>query len=391
MPLSRKELFGGLVLALALRLGFCLHTVPFDQKPLAISDDYEVIALNLAQHSEYAVTLGSPTAEREPGYVLLMAAVYRLFGPRPWAMILTLVLLSTATVWLIQALFASAFPGRGERLVFWTAVFYPYFVYYNAYYFHFRETLLCFLTATLFLLMARRKEPLWTWAAGAAAGWLCLANFVWTPAILLMGLWMGLRKTFFLPIILLLGAWTVRNWHVFGAFVPGSTIAGSQIYMAASLPAEVLGDEKQNPILAADPVWTAALKLPEVEQHQVLTRAGLRILCERPLHSLAGLVRRSLLPWKIIPNDLKYTHKTRLVRLAALLTDGWILPLSLLGLWWERKNRLAVAVVLLAVSLTGIYSLTRAPIRYRVPLMPMLIVFMGLGARRLVQDERVPL
>jgi hypothetical protein len=89
--------------------------------------------------------------------------------------------------------------------------------------------------------------------------------------------------------------------------------------------------------------------------------------------------------------DINFTHNARLVRLAALLTDGWILPLACLGLWRERKNPLAAAAALLILTLTAAYSLTRAPIRYRVPLMPVLIVFMGCGARELVRDERIPI
>lgn len=391
MSMSRKELLGGLALALALRLGFCLYTVPFDQKPLADPDAFEIIALNLAQKSEYSLKPGVPSALREPGYVLLMAFIYRVFGPKPWAVILILALLSTATVWMIHALFTSAFPGRGTRLVFWTAVFYPYFIYYNAYYANFREPLLSFLTALLFLLLARTKDMFGTLAAGTAAGWLCLSNFVWAPSIALLGLWVGLKErpslkrsaVFLLPVVLILGAWGLRNWSVFGTFILGSSIGGSQIYMAASLPSEILGNEKQSAALSRDSTWTAASSLPEIEQHQTLVRASRKIIQAQPGRFLAGLLKRFLSPWKIMPRDLKYTHNTRLVRLAALLSDGWILPLSLLGLWWERKHPLAAAAGLLALSLTCTYTLTLAPIRYRVPLMPVLIVFMGLGARRL--------
>ena len=401
--LGRKELFCGLVLALLVRLAFCLHTIPLDQKPLVLGDSYETIGVNLLQRSEYSFLPGHPTAMREPGYILLIAGVYRVFGVRPWAMNLTLVALSTATVWLIYGLAAAAFPGRGTRLVFWTAVFYPYFVYYNAYYIWFRETWLSFLAALMFLLLARRKDFPGALAAGTAAGWLCLSNFVWTPPVLLCGAWVfywespgaAARKRFagfLLPIFLLMGCWTLRNWRVFGAFLPGSSPAGNQLYQAVALPPEILGTPEGLAALEKDPVWIADFPLPEAEQNSALTRASVRFIAEHPLRFLKDLPHRFFLPWHIVPAaDVSYTHNARLVRLAALLTDGWILPLALFGLWRERKKPLAAATALLILTLTAAYSLTRAPIRYRVPLMPVLIVFMGCGARELIRDERIPI
>lgn len=168
-------------------------------------------------------------------------------------------------------------------------------------------------------------------------------------------------------------------------------MSGNQLYQAVLLPAEILGTDAAFPVLNRDPVWTAAAKLPEVEQNTVLTRAGARLIAAHPVRFAAALPRRFFLPWHIMPAELQYTHNTRLVRLAALLSDGWILPLALLGLWAERKRPLAVATALLVLTLTATYSLTRAPIRYRMPLMPILLVFTGCGAKRLIRDERIPI
>ena len=75
-PANRKILFGILVMAALLRVG----TVALFHPPLTSDDkDYDAIARSLVHGDGFALD-GKPTAFRLPGYPLLLAATYAVFG-----------------------------------------------------------------------------------------------------------------------------------------------------------------------------------------------------------------------------------------------------------------------------------------------------------------------
>src|SRR5208283_967567 len=73
---NRKFIFGIIVVAAILRIG----TVAFFHPPLISDDkDYDAIARSLV-HGDGFTLDGHPTAYRLPGYPLLLAASYAVFG-----------------------------------------------------------------------------------------------------------------------------------------------------------------------------------------------------------------------------------------------------------------------------------------------------------------------
>ena len=60
----------------------------------------------------------------------------------------------------------------------------------------------------------------------------------------------------------------------------------------------------------------------------------------------------------------------------SLLSDGWIIPLGFLGLLLSRLRRVeAVVAAAFIASLSFTYALVLTMLRYRLALMPWLIVF----------------
>ncbi|MBI5881668.1 MAG: hypothetical protein HZB91_00955 [Elusimicrobia bacterium] len=237
------------------------------------------------------------------------------------------------------------------------------------------------------------------WAAGGLAGWMCLTNGAMSPAIGIAAFSAGSgvpfsTKTwrwkrflaFCLPVAALVGVWVVRNLVVMRSFIPASSLVGIQMYWALSVPYEALGTDEQNRILGdpgEDTEFQRLAGLPEAQSDKAFQAAAMRILKERPLAFVRDCAGRFFGVWRIVPRDRAYTHKASLVRLLALLSDGWILPLAVLGFWFFRSNSWVrwMAVFILTVTVT--YSVSHAPIRYRVPVMPLVLVLAAGGARRI--------
>ncbi len=355
------------------------------------SDGYEPIALSLLERGEYAEEKGKPTAIREPVYPLVIAALYYPSGRRPWLVLVLHALLGTATCLLAWRLGTRLFGARAGLWALAVCAVHPQLVYYTAYFF--RDTLL----AWLFMLLAVASMD-WSSSpnhtdgdysaiiggcAGAALG---LANSAHLPLVGLAGLalWAvaptkaAARRTafFFLPVLLAFGLWSWRNYRVFKAFVPGSTHGGPEFYQALVVPPADLGTERQTEILAKDATFQAAAKLGEYGQSKVLTKAGFDWIVAHPGtyagRALAGFVKF----WRPWPYARAYTHSYKALLAASLASDAWIVPLGLLGLWLFRGRwREASAVWVGAFALTAVYGAVHAVIRYRLPLMPAMIVF----------------
>lgn len=390
-------------LALALRLGWAWQGHREGKIPTA-SDDYETIALSLLERGEYATTPGVPTAIREPVYPLLIAALYAPFGRRPGLVLFVHALLGTATCLLAWKLGTRLFGEKAGLIALAATALHPQLVYYTAYFF--RDTLLAF----LFMVLALASTE-WASAPGhpegdasaKAGGWaaagLGLANSAHLPAVALAGLALWLcaparartRRAvlYFAPLVLCFGLWTGRNWRALGVFVPGSTHGGPEFYQALVVPPADLGTIRQNEILAADPVFQAATRLDEVGQSETLAKAGFHWIAANPgtyaSRALAGFVKF----WRPWPYARTYTHSYKALLAASLLSDAWIVPLGLLGLWLFRARwREAPAVWCGAFGLTVVYGAVHAVIRYRLPLTAPMIVFAAAAALRLLGNDR---
>lgn len=374
-----------LALGLLLRFAYAWHGYRAHYLPTS-SDGYETIALNLIERGEYSVEPGRPTSMREPSFPLFIAAVYEVAGERPAVVIFLHCLLSVATGWLLwltgRRLFGEGV-GLAALLVF---MLYPQSVYYCAYFF--RETWLCFWFGVLLWSSldwsAAPDHPAGNRAAalgGLAATAFGMGNSAVLPACALSGLliWSAAPKKsrlkrFFLytaPLVLAFGAWTARNWAVQGRFIAGSTHGGEEFYRALLVPPEEQNGPRVVEILTADALYAEVGALPEAERNDRFMKASFRWIKEHPgtfgSRVLAGVVKF----WKLWPYKMDtYQHSYALLVLASLLSDGWIIPLGLFGLWLFRGRFRELPVLPASVfALTFVYGAVHAVIRYRLPLM----------------------
>ncbi len=390
-PMGRVEIFLGLGIAVLLRAGFAAYSSRHGMQIPTDVGSFETIARNLLAHGQYAVQLGQPTALREPGYVLFIAGIYALFGPHPSAVVGLQIALSALTAWLVYTVAGGLFGPFCGRAAFWLTVFYPYFIYYPTYFF--RETLMGFLVIGMFYCYLRRDFS-WTLLAGLAAAGLAVTNAAFIPALCAAALlfWKSsagrerlIRSLIYVtPVLLALSAWTIRNYRTFDAMIAGSTLVGQQMYITLTVPYEMLGEEGQVRITGADEVFRRYSNVSEIEMNREFSRESLKIVKREPLAFLKGCLTRFIKIWRPLPHPRQPANNLSLIRLLALLSDGWLLPMAILGIIRERRNATVlygVAPILFLVTLT--YSISNAPIRYRVPLMPLALVLAARGATSL--------
>lgn len=395
--MRRGELIAGLCLALVLRLGFTVHAYYKDAQPTAPGTyEYEPIARGLLASGVYSDPPGGvPTARREPGYILFVALIYKLFATHRMYVFLAQVLLSTITAAVLYGLTERLFSPVAARFAFWACVFYPYFIYYAGYFF--REDLLAFILVLMLYALVRYKGTAGALGAGALAGWLCLANGAWAlgcfwSALALFvtekpGMKLKRAAAFGLPLVLMIGAWAGRNWSVFHEVIPFSSNVGGEIYIGMTIPYEILGTAEQTRLLGADEKFQAISKLEgEIPRHKAYMAAAKEYFLAHPVKFLARQAEHSVKLWRVLPHNRAYTHDYLVVALAALGSDGWLLPLALFGFWVKRRDPwVRMFFVPMVFLVTWAFSISQAPIRYRVPLMIIVLMLAGAGFDELLR------
>ena len=372
--MKRPELIAGLCLALLLRLGFTLHAYYRAEQPYTAAFEYEPIARGLLASGVYSDPPGGvPTARREPGYILFIALIYKVFGDHRLWVYLAQVLLSTVTAGLTYALAARLFSPVAARFAFWACVLYPYFIYYSGYFF--REVLLSFILVLMLYALVRWKSVAAAAGAGALAGWLCLANGAWAvgcfwTALALFitekpGLSLKRSVLFVIPLIVMIGAWTARNWRTFHEVIPFSTNVGGEIYIGMTIPYEALGTPEQARLFAADEKLQELVKVTgEIPMYKAYSAAAKEYFWAHPMRFFATQAEHFIKRWRVLPHNRVYTHSYGVIALTALGSDGWLLPLALFGFWVKRRDPwVRWYFIPMVVSVTGAFSISQAPIR----------------------------
>lgn len=385
---------GLLALGLALRLGYAAYAYKTGLT-LPANDGYEAIALNLVEHGRYAGLSGrpEPTAAREPVLPLLIAGLYSVFGRAPFAVLAAQALLNTAACALLSAAAGALFGPLAARIALALSVAYPYFIFYTGYFY--RESVLSLAVALLVFLaerMTRGPSPRSAALAGLAAGLCAVTLSTYLAVCAALAVWSALyfrRRArgaalwgaFIAGMALLPGLWIGRNFLVFHRFIPGSTLGGFNLYTALVVPEEHRGTPQEWVYERNDPHWDrlhgmSSLYSDDGSQQEAFLKASRERIAKDPGAYLVHVAKQARKLWRPYPYERKYQHDYSLIKAASLLSDGWMIPLGLLGffLYWRSSPVLAAYATVL-VSATAGFSLVSAIVRYRLPLMiPMMIL-----------------
>ena len=252
----------------------------------------------------------------------------------------------------------------------------------------------------LWVLIHARRRGLAAFAlAGLANAAAALSNTVFLPFTLVLApaaflfvleggaVHASKRAAAYLAAFLLLySAWPVRNYLVFDRFIVGSTLGtGNIFYNYLIVPQEVGGTSREGEIRENDPVVQAAGDVAPEALDRYYWKAGLQRVRKAPA-SFVKLVAWRLLWdfWRVLPRPRAYVHSYDSIKWISLLSDGWIIPLGLLGMALARLRRPELLWLSLFVfSINGIYSLILTMLRYRTPVMPWIILFACFAAQEL--------
>lgn len=257
------------------------------------------------------------------------------------------------------------------------------------------EPLFIFFTTALLLALfrfQRTRRMRWVVLAGFAAGLGILSRSVLAGFLPFAAIWLwwvrGRGRRALAEAALFVGVaaacmspWVIRNAVHFHAFVPTTTDAGHGFYVANN--AHALHDRRG---FWMPESWAFAMKpgetsVGEVEMSRRLTRLASAYLVQHPGAAVKLMARRFATLWRFYPSVEFVGRKAAAVYGLSYVP---LFPFILFGLWLaHRKGRAVlpnvVLVDLLVLYTTGMSVLFLAMMRYRVPLMPFLLMFAALG------------
>ncbi len=386
----KRAVFFFSALTLLTRLVFIAH---FSHNPANILDvdGYVGIARSLLSGQGYALEPGVLTLERSPGFPLWIAFLFLVFGGNPLVVLLGNAVLNVVTGLLLAWLALRLFTRRCALIVLAVWSVYPFAVYYGGW--NYLETFLLFLFTALLAAIYKWRESrncLWAGGCGILAALAGLVNPAALPWIGVIPLWFFIReersrawRAFWLYSLLgvaVYAPWPIRNQIAFGKPVLTNIHGGLNLYQALIVSPDDLGTPQQTRDFDADSYYQQIMLVMQqrryIEANEMLLRGSLARIKARPFAYLSSCAYRVVKLWRLYPYQRAYPYHYRIIFWISLLSDGWIIPLALLGLWGARRRWRELFPLYSAVVLwTLAYALIYAVMRYRMPVMPVMILF----------------
>lgn len=376
-------------IALAVRIAFIViaPAPPFHGDMIT----YEGIAKNIIDGKWYFGWGELPSAHREPLYPLLVAGVYKIAGPSRTAVHYVHALLCAGTCGLLVVLASRLVRSyRAAVLAGALAAFYPPFLLQL-------QTVLTEPLATFLLLIATYLAVI-GWTDGRR-GALALGAFfyglatltrasslMYVPllALLILVFAHGRRRVgargavVFLALFLAtLSPWTIRNYVVFGRFIPVAVNAGGSFFRG-NYDEGTLGSMGSNYHPDMPPEVTAKFKgMDEVDIDRLLMREGIQYVRTHP----GTFIKLCALKFTRFWFNVGFADPPSRASIAFAFANGGLLALAIFGVLGSGlvNHKAAAPVYLLVLYYTGLHVLLFATARYSMPLMPYVFAFAAPG------------
>jgi len=373
--------------------------------------EYSRLALGLLEHGRYVNALDHPSAFWPPGYPLLLAVVYKLFGQSTHGVCLVQSLVSALTVALVYLLGRRLVGRRAAILATLATAIYPLYIYSSGAFFP--VTLQVALLAGV-ILLAQITVERGSWVAAAAggllAGWAALTAASALPAAMVVLLWLvwtggagragarsprrqgvGLALVFLLPVLLLVGAWTLRNDRVLGRPIPVSTNGGYNLWLGNYPGVKAsTGNREEVPGMKEESqeIWGGSPTEPE--RDRAFSAKAREYIAANPVRFLRLSLSKAAYLWSLYPEPMTQDRpRFALEKPASLLSYGILLPFALVWLARSlRRNRGAPLVLFLFLVHTAVHAVVISKVRYRLPLDTFVIIY-GCGGLVALYDRVV--
>jgi 4-amino-4-deoxy-L-arabinose transferase-like glycosyltransferase len=394
-----------LLLGLGLRAGFALYLKEKSYQP----DEgvYITLARDLRAYGVYGEG-GVPTADKPPVVSLGLAAVFSAFGERLWIARLLNAVLSILSAWLLFEYGTLLFGSAVGAIAAGIAAVYPFFIYWSG--ILMSETAAIFFVVSALYLTQRVLEskgrPAEAWLAGLCWGLAVLtrAQNLWCWAALLA--WIVFDRVrrreafpflgFTLPVLLLAGLWMGRNHRVVGAWTMDTHSGYTMIIRTMFYDEDNIDTGVAAAALAKKDFYPEAMALPVAARDKFFFRKAVEYAREHPALYLRHCAGNFVQFWRfyprvdktvgVTPGTFLFLSRNLFVALA-LLTEPWLILLGLAGLYFALKEKKAVALPALYILCNAaIHSLVISQMRYRMPVMPLVILFAAFGAHHLMRS-----
>lgn len=329
-------------------------------------------------------------------FAAMMGPFQSLFWPR-----LAQGLVNVAACWALGRMAESLSGSRlAGRLALAIGCVYPFFVYYSGMLLteSLNVSLAIFGLWWLTDALGRRDPPDWQPAAGGLAlslAALCRAEAafimlpVWAAAALLCAkgrwhwrAWMLGLCVWALP----LGLWCARNKAATGAFALDTHGGMALLHGGMFYELNYVDTALAQKAIEQTEFWARAQALPERERDRVFKSEALRFMRENPGRTLKQWAHKLAQFWRFYPRvekpyletpqaDASAGASRSLLVLISLLFEPALILGGLAGLWaWRGRWRQLFPLYLWTLGTMAVHVVSVSQMRYRLPVMPVLIV-----------------
>ncbi len=399
VPLSAAVI---LTVALAVRLAYLTVIVGLNSPPTYDGIGYDMLAVHLLEAETYGVE--HPTAFRPPGYPIFLAGVYLLFGHSYPAVRLIQAWLDAVTCLLVYAIGKELFSRRVGLLAAVGLSLHPLQVYMVG---EFYSETVSFLFQAVALWLAARMVRQREWFLPLLLGIFLAATpltrptaTLWVPLMLLWGLlrpfsWqLRLRDIglMLVGLMLLFGPWTLRNFLVFGEFIPVASLGGVGVW-AGNNPLSQGGGMMPNEQTwgegAPEFGWGGWAGLSETESSRRFMERGLAWIRDHPLEFAALVPRKLLRLWSPTSFGVQFSRRASPLLTAVVLPPYLVfLALAFWGMWRTRRGwREQFPLYALILGINGLVAITYGATRYGIAMAPVLCLYAAVALGALLPER----
>jgi 4-amino-4-deoxy-L-arabinose transferase-like glycosyltransferase len=349
---------------------------------------YHNIAINLLERGAFSLDGIMPTGRFAPVYPAFLAASYKLFGTVFLPVRMIQVIIDSFTCVLIYHIALMLFRrGRVGVISGLIASFHPSLIGSTT--FVLTETLYAFLltVSVLLLVKAAKSAKIRAYClAGAALGiaTLCRPTSMLFPLFLLAGAVFPLRSririagvvALALTLLVVIMPWTVRNFIVFEEFIPVAIGGGGNLWIGSYIPWD--GDFRYQDLSDKRKIEEGYSPL---EADRRLWEEGIKNIKNNPAGYLKLCVKKFGRFWFGIPGSKEVLKGMAVV--LKLLYAGHFILLAFFVVGVKRAfSELNPGITILFLMIFY-FTLTHVVLfaipRYRIPIMPLVIVFSAVG------------
>lgn len=358
---------------------------------------YEIgrVARSLAEGRGYSSPLFSdtgPTAWAAPIYPAILAAVFKVFGVFTATSAIVMLsinsLFSALTVFPLGAAARRSFGERVAKWAGWAWVFYPYAIYFTAARI-WDITLSTLLMTTLFAMTLHLDEQ-WskgTWAHyGLLWGLAALTSPVLLGVVPFLGAWVWWRlrqdRRWFrsaalmtLVFIAVISPWIVRNYRVFGKFIPFRSNIGLELFVLNHGDTSDVTPDSTHPSTS----WIELSEyksLGEVRYMERKKQQAIDWIKDNPGEFAWVTMRRVFYQWTGFWSASEEFRRKEPLQFPNVFMATSLTVLMVLGLRraWRERNHAAIPYLLMIVSFPLVYYITHPSMDYRQPIDPQIII-----------------